>query len=53
MRSSTGPVHLIPALERAARDGGVQVVEVPIDAERDRARRAELRAAVTAALSGR
>ena len=44
---------LIPALERAARDGGVQVVEVPIDAERDRARRAELRAAVTAALSGR
>ena len=44
---------LIPALERAARNGGVQVVEVPIDAERDRARRAELRAAVTAALSGR
>ena len=44
---------LVPALERAARDGGVQVVEVTIDAERDRARRAELRAAVAAALAGR
>jgi 2-succinyl-5-enolpyruvyl-6-hydroxy-3-cyclohexene-1-carboxylate synthase len=44
---------LVSALELAARDGGVQVVEVAIDAERDRVRRAELRAAVSAALAGR
>jgi 2-succinyl-5-enolpyruvyl-6-hydroxy-3-cyclohexene-1-carboxylate synthase len=44
---------LVSALERAARDGGVQVVEVAIDAERDRVRRAELRAAVSVALAGR
>jgi hypothetical protein len=43
----------VSALERAARDGGVQVVEVAIDAERDRVRRAELRAAVSAALADR
>jgi len=34
---------LVPALERAIRDGGVQVIEVPIDAARDRERRAALR----------
>jgi len=45
--------ELVPALERAARIGGVQVVEVTIDAKRDRARRAELRAAVAGALVGR
>ena len=44
---------LSPRLERAAEEGGVQVVEVAIDAERDRVRRAELRAAVSAALSDR
>ena len=45
--------ELVPALERAARTGGVQVVEVTIDAERDRARRADLRSAVSTALAGR
>ena len=42
-----------PGAGAGGRDGGVQVVEVAIDAERDRARRAELRAAVAAALAGR
>jgi len=41
------------ALERSARDGGVQVIEVMIDAERDRTRRVEVRAAITAVLAGR
>ena len=45
--------ELVSALERAARAGGVQVVEVTIDAERDRTRRAELRAGIAAALAGR
>ena len=44
---------LTTALERAIRDGGVQVIEVEIDAERDRARRAELRDRVSEALSSR
>ncbi|MEP6758968.1 MAG: thiamine pyrophosphate-dependent enzyme, partial [Actinomycetota bacterium] len=44
---------LVPALERAAREGGVQVVEVAIDATLDRARRSDLRAGVAAALAGR
>jgi len=44
----------LPAmLERALRAGGVQVVEVPIDAARDRARRASLREVVRDALSRR
>jgi 2-succinyl-5-enolpyruvyl-6-hydroxy-3-cyclohexene-1-carboxylate synthase len=37
---------LTTALERAIRAGGVQVIEVAIDADRDRARRAELRTRV-------
>jgi 2-succinyl-5-enolpyruvyl-6-hydroxy-3-cyclohexene-1-carboxylate synthase len=37
---------LTPALERAIRDGGVHVVEVAIDPERDRGRRSLLRARV-------
>jgi 2-succinyl-5-enolpyruvyl-6-hydroxy-3-cyclohexene-1-carboxylate synthase len=37
---------LIPAVGAASAAGGLQVVEVMIDAERDRARRAALRAAV-------
>lgn len=41
------------ALERAVRAGGVQVVEVPIDAARDRARREELRARVGDAIRDR
>ena len=45
--------ELMSALERSARDGGVQVIEVMIDAERDRTRRAEVRAAITAVLAGR
>jgi 2-succinyl-5-enolpyruvyl-6-hydroxy-3-cyclohexene-1-carboxylate synthase len=42
-----------PAIERALREGGVQVIEVAIDAPRDRTRRAELRDAVADALSRR
>ena len=42
---------LAPALERAMRADGVQVIEVPIDADRDRERRAELRTIAAAALS--
>ena len=45
--------ELHPALERAARAGGVHVVEVSIDAERDRERRAELHAEIHAALRPR
>jgi 2-succinyl-5-enolpyruvyl-6-hydroxy-3-cyclohexene-1-carboxylate synthase len=44
---------LAPALERAVREGGVQVVEVPIDAARDRARREELRTRVAGAIRDR
>jgi 2-succinyl-5-enolpyruvyl-6-hydroxy-3-cyclohexene-1-carboxylate synthase len=44
---------LTGALERAIRAGGVQVVEVEIDAERDRARRAELRDRVREVLVSR
>jgi len=44
---------LTTSLERAIRDGGVQVIEVEIDAERDRARRAELRERVAEALASR
>jgi 2-succinyl-5-enolpyruvyl-6-hydroxy-3-cyclohexene-1-carboxylate synthase len=44
---------LAPALERAVRAGGVQVVEVPIDAARDRARREELHARVADAIRDR
>jgi 2-succinyl-5-enolpyruvyl-6-hydroxy-3-cyclohexene-1-carboxylate synthase len=42
---------LTPALERAIRVGGVQVIEVAIDAERDRARRQALRSVVHDALA--
>jgi 2-succinyl-5-enolpyruvyl-6-hydroxy-3-cyclohexene-1-carboxylate synthase len=42
---------LVPALDAAAAVGGLQVVQVAIDADRDRARRAELRAAVDAAIA--
>jgi 2-succinyl-5-enolpyruvyl-6-hydroxy-3-cyclohexene-1-carboxylate synthase len=41
---------LVPALDTAAAAGGLQVVQVSIDADRDRARRAELGEAVDAAL---
>ena len=44
---------LTTSLERAIRDGGVQVIEVEIDAVRDRARRAELRDRVAEALTSR
>jgi 2-succinyl-5-enolpyruvyl-6-hydroxy-3-cyclohexene-1-carboxylate synthase len=44
---------LTTALERAIRNGGVQVIEVAIDAERDRARRNELRELVHEALASR
>ena len=43
--------NLAGALERAIRAGGVHVIEVEIDAERDRARRAELRELVHEALA--
>jgi 2-succinyl-5-enolpyruvyl-6-hydroxy-3-cyclohexene-1-carboxylate synthase len=41
---------LVPALASASAAGGLQVVQVAIDADRDRARRAELRTAVADAL---
>ena len=44
---------LQPAMERAARAGGVEVVEVTIDPDLNRARRDEVKAAVAAALEGR
>lgn len=43
---------LIPAVGSASAAGGLHVVQVMIDAERDRARRAELRTAVADALHG-
>jgi 2-succinyl-5-enolpyruvyl-6-hydroxy-3-cyclohexene-1-carboxylate synthase len=43
--------ELTPAVASASAAGGLQVVQVMIDAERDRARRAEIRAAVAAALA--
>jgi 2-succinyl-5-enolpyruvyl-6-hydroxy-3-cyclohexene-1-carboxylate synthase len=43
---------LVPALERAARGGGVQVVEVAADPVLQRRRRAEVRDAVAATLAG-
>jgi 2-succinyl-5-enolpyruvyl-6-hydroxy-3-cyclohexene-1-carboxylate synthase len=45
--------ELPEALDRAIGAGGVQVIEVEIDAERDRARRAELRDKVGDALASR
>jgi 2-succinyl-5-enolpyruvyl-6-hydroxy-3-cyclohexene-1-carboxylate synthase len=42
---------LVPALEQAARTGGVQVVEVSADPELQRRRRAEVRDAVAATLA--
>lgn len=45
--------ELGPALERAVHDGGIHVVEVRIDPERDRACRDELRAAVHDVLAAR
>ena len=43
--------ELVPALEHAARAGGVQVVEVSADAELQRRRRAEVRDTVAATLA--
>jgi 2-succinyl-5-enolpyruvyl-6-hydroxy-3-cyclohexene-1-carboxylate synthase len=42
---------LVPALDAAAAAGGLQVVQVSIDADRDRVRRAELHEAVNAAIA--
>jgi 2-succinyl-5-enolpyruvyl-6-hydroxy-3-cyclohexene-1-carboxylate synthase len=42
--------ELVPALDAAAAAGGLLVVQVAIDAERDRVRRAELRTAVADAI---
>ncbi len=43
----------LPAVERAAREGGVRVVEVAIDPELNRVRRGEVRTAVEDALRSR
>ena len=45
--------ELLPAVQRAARAGGIRVVEVTIDPELGRERRAEVRAAVARTLSER
>lgn len=45
--------HLAPALERAAKAGGVHMVEVAIDARRDRERRRQIAEAVAGALADR
>ena len=42
--------ELVPALDATAAAGGLHVVQVSIDADRDRARRTELREAVDAAI---
>ena len=44
---------LLPAVQRAVRAGGVRVVEVSIDPEQGRDRRAQVRAAVTRTLAER
>ena len=43
----------LPAVQRAARGGGIRVVEVTVDPERGRDRRAEVRAAVARTLTDR
>jgi 2-succinyl-5-enolpyruvyl-6-hydroxy-3-cyclohexene-1-carboxylate synthase len=43
--------ELVPTLDAAAAAGGLQVVQVSIDADRDRVRRAELHEAVNAAIA--
>jgi 2-succinyl-5-enolpyruvyl-6-hydroxy-3-cyclohexene-1-carboxylate synthase len=43
--------ELVPALEHAARAGGIQVVEVAADPELQRRRRVEVRDAVAATLA--
>jgi 2-succinyl-5-enolpyruvyl-6-hydroxy-3-cyclohexene-1-carboxylate synthase len=45
--------QLLPAVQRAARAGGIRVVEVTIDPELGRDRRAEVRAAVARTLAAR
>ena len=45
--------ELLPAVQRAARAGGIRVVEVTIDPELGRDRRAEVRAAVARTLTDR
>ena len=42
---------LVPALEHAARAGGIQIVEVPADSDLQRHRRGDVRDAVTATLA--
>jgi len=44
------PTDLVPAVDRGREAAGVQIVEVVVDAARDRARRAELHDAVATAL---
>lgn len=43
--------ELVPAVERAAGEGGVHVIEVPSDRDRNAARHAEVQAAVDAVLA--
>ena len=49
-RRSTRAGELVPALEHARESGGLQVVEVTVDPARALELRADLRAAVSAAL---